>query len=70
MKLCKALTQAWEPWGPRGNPQPFRTRDFYYLVFMELLKPCVVYNGPRVVHVTKPKIYCKGCDNKYMCLKK
>jgi hypothetical protein len=66
VKLCEALLQNWKPQGYSAHPL---SRSYCYPIFMELRKPCVVCNGPRVLPVVWPKIYCTRC-NKYMCIKK
>jgi hypothetical protein len=66
IKLCEAFLQNWEP---QGHPVHPLSRSYYYHVFTELQKPCVVCNGPGVLPVVRPKTYCTWC-NKYMCFKK
>ena len=66
VRLYEALLHSWEP---QRHPARTLFRSYCYLVFMELKAPCVVCNGPRVLPLIRPKIYCARC-NKYMCFKK
>jgi hypothetical protein len=67
VELCEALLQQWRS---LRAPKPPRRRGYYYPVFTELWKPCVVCNGPGMSPVVRPGTYCSWCDNKYMCFRK
>jgi hypothetical protein len=57
-------------WGPREYQGPPRSTSFCCSTSIEVQKPCVVCNGPKMGPVIRTRTYCKGCNNKYICFKK